>query len=269
MAFPVPKAHDLVLDARTVPGPHPLDAAGVQGGTVQAPPDDSVGLRCGVGDVARELGSWKCLRIGGKGPGVPIPILPLQPIPRDGPAVEPGWSAGLEAPHREPEGPQVRRQKLGRRLPGAPGRIALEPHMGEAVEEGPRAQDHRRRPIPRPGSGPDPRELPALQPQPHHLGLVHLNPRVPLHHPLHVPCVPGPVRLGPARPHRRPLAGVQPPKLNPGGVDGAPHLPPQGVDLPDQVPLAEPPDGGVAGHLAHRVQVHGEEQGPSPQARRG
>ena len=36
------------------------------------------------------------------------------------------------------------------------------------------------------------------------------------------------------------------------------HLAPQGVQLPHQMALAGAADGGVAGHVAHRVQVDGE-----------
>ena len=41
-------------------------------------------------------------------------------------------------------------------------------------------------------------------------------------------------------------------------VGGPGHLAPQGVQLPDQVALAGAADGGVAGHVAHRVQVDGK-----------
>ena len=45
-----------------------------------------------------------------------------------------------------------------------------------------------------------------------------------------------------------------------------PISPPQGVQLPDQVALARAADGGVAGHVSHRVQVDGEADGLQPQS---
>ena len=38
------------------------------------------------------------------------------------------------------------------------------------------------------------------------------------------------------------------------------HGPPEGVDLPGQMSLADAADGGVAAHLAERLYVLGEQQ---------
>ena len=47
------------------------------------------------------------------------------------------------------------------------------------------------------------------------------------------------------------------------------HHPVEGIDLPDQMALAQPADGGIAGHLADGRRVVGEQQGPRATARRG
>ena len=39
------------------------------------------------------------------------------------------------------------------------------------------------------------------------------------------------------------------------------HFAAQGIQLPDQVALAGAADGGVAGHIAHGIQVDGKENG--------
>ena len=88
---------------------------------------------------------------------------------------------------------------------------------------------------------------------------------LPLQGVLHVFLVPPPVRLGPEGPDRRPLALVQEPVLDAARVGGLCHLAPQGVQLPDQMALAGAADGGVAGHVARRVQVDGEHDGLHPQ----
>ena len=75
-----------------------------------------------------------------------------------------------------------------------------------------------------------------------------------LHHLLVLPAV----GLGPQGPYGGPLAPVQHPVLDTGPVGGLCHLAPQGVQLPHQMALAGAADGGVAGHVAHRVQIDGK-----------
>lgn len=43
---------------------------------------------------------------------------------------------------------------------------------------------------------------------------------------------------------------------------GGRAISPPGRPAPDQVALACPPDGGIAGHITHRVQVDGKAQRP-------
>ena len=67
------------------------------------------------------------------------------------------------------------------------------------------------------------------------------------------------VGLGPGAPHRHAPALVEDAEVDPGGVDEAAHGPPQGVQLAHHVALADPPDAGIAAHLADLVEVHGEQ----------
>ena len=53
----------------------------------------------------------------------------------------------------------------------------------------------------------------------------------------------------------------------PGLVDHA-HQPVQGVDLADQMALAQAADGRVAAHLADGLELVGEQQGARAEARR-
>ena len=109
----------------------------------------------------------------------------------------------------------------------------------------------------------------ALRPDLYHLALTDAQVLLPFQGVLHVFLVPPPVCLGPEAPHRRPFALVQQAVLNAARVRGLCHLAPQSVQLPDQVALAGTADGGVAGHIAHRVQVDGEHDGLHPQPRGG
>ena len=49
------------------------------------------------------------------------------------------------------------------------------------------------------------------------------------------------------------------------GVGRAAHLPAQRVDLPHQVALCGAADGGVAGRIAHTIQIGGDQQRLLPQ----
>ena len=82
---------------------------------------------------------------------------------------------------------------------------------------------------------------------------------------LHVFLVAPPVRLGPKGVDRGALAPVQHPVLDAAMVRCQAHFASQGIQLPDQVALAGAADGGVAGHIAHGVQVDGEEDGVQSQ----
>ena len=57
------------------------------------------------------------------------------------------------------------------------------------------------------------------------------------------------VRLRPRPPDGRALGAVEHAELDAGGVGGDAHQPAEGVDLADHLPLGQPADGGVAGHL--------------------
>lgn len=78
-----------------------------------------------------------------------------------------------------------------------------------------------------------------------------------LHHLLVLPGGPP----GPVRTRQRGLAPVEQSVLDAGLVGGRASLPP-GRPGPGQVALACPPDGGIAGHITHRVQVDGKAQRP-------
>ena len=69
--------------------------------------------------------------------------------------------------------------------------------------------------------------------------------------------------------YRRALAQIQHTVLDTGLVRGLCHLAAQGVQLPDQMALAGAADGGVAGHIAHGVHVHGKAEGVHAKACRG
>ena len=77
------------------------------------------------------------------------------------------------------------------------------------------------------------------------------------------------VRLGPRATNGRTLAAIEHPKLNAAGVGDPAHQAVQGIDLPNQMTLAETPDGGIAGHGANGRKTVGDQRRPGAHPRRG
>src|SRR5690606_1674213 len=77
------------------------------------------------------------------------------------------------------------------------------------------------------------------------------------------------VGLGAWPAHGRALPPVEHAELDAAAVDGPPHDTVKGVDLAHQMPLAQPPDGRIAGHLADGVQAMGGKERARAHARGG
>ena len=67
------------------------------------------------------------------------------------------------------------------------------------------------------------------------------------------------IRLRPRTAYGRSFAAVQYAKLDTREVGRSPHQPIERVDFPDEMPLAEPANGGIARHRAHRAEAMGDE----------
>src|SRR3989442_5944872 len=91
-----------------------------------------------------------------------------------------------------------------------------------------------------------------------------LFPSTPLS-PSHPPPVQRAIALGPRRPYRRSLRPIEHAELNRRVVGGTAHDAAERVDLADHGTLRNPPDGGIAAHLADRVEVGSEEKRPCAQ----
>ena len=78
-----------------------------------------------------------------------------------------------------------------------------------------------------------------------------------------------PIGLGARCTHGRPLRAIQNAELNAGFVGGQGHRATQGVDLLDQMSLADPANRRVAAHLSQGFDVVGQQQRPGTHARAG
>ena len=94
-----------------------------------------------------------------------------------------------------------------------------------------------------------------------YLRLPQRQPRLQFQRVLHHLLVFPPVRLSPQGPHGGALAPVQHPVLDARLVRRPRHLAAQRVQLPHQMALGGAADGGVAGHIPHRVKAHRQADG--------
>ncbi len=132
--------------------------------------------------------------------------------------------------------------------------------MHEALEECAGREDHRRRLEDLANLRLDPAHGAALDDQPLDARLPHLQIRRALEHALAARSIRGLVRLRAARTHGRTLARVQKPELDSGLVSRQAHLAAQRVDLPYQMPLADPADRRITRHLPDMVEIEREHQ---------
>ena len=99
------------------------------------------------------------------------------------------------------------------------------------------------------------------------VGLLDADIRLPLQNRLHLGSVLLLIALGPGRPDRRATTGIQQPKLDTHGIGHFTHHAPEGVDLANQVPLGNPPNSRIAGHLRNQVRIHCDHRSPQAHAR--
>lgn len=98
MPLLIRETDDFVLDAGTVPGPHPFDFAAVERRAVEVVQNHPLGFRVGPGDVAIGEIVQRAVRFKGEGNYRVLPRLALQPGKIDAGTEHPGGGAGLEAP---------------------------------------------------------------------------------------------------------------------------------------------------------------------------
>ena len=187
----------------------------------------------------------------------------------DGAPVDAGRRAGLEASDRELALAKLARQRVRGWVAGPASLLILEPHVDASAEEGADGHHHARGLDAGADAGHHAAHRVTLDEQIGDRLLEQREPGRVLQHPADVAAVERAVDLGAGRPHRRALAGVEGPEVNPAMVGGHRHRAAQRVDLLDEVPLADPADGRVAAHLPERLDALGEQQGLGARPGRG
>ena len=266
MAELVREPDDLRFKAGAVPGADALDQAGVHGGPIQILLHDALGLLGGPRQPAHRLIVGRIFRGIGKGHRELIPRLDFHLVEVYRPGVDSGRGAGFKPPQGQSQLPKGVRQRPGSVQPVGAGVLHAVTDDGTALQIGAGGQNGGFHIVHRAGGQHHLPNRAAFCPKLHHLALPHRQVGLAFQGALHPLLVLPAVRLGPEGPDGRAFPEVQQPVLDAAFVGGFGHFAPQGVQLPDQVALAGAADGGVAGHVAHSVQIDGKDDGLQPQA---
>ena len=258
----VGKAGDLVLHRRAIARADALDHAGKHRRAVEPPPDDVVGALVGVGNVAQHL-CGMLFRPAQEGKYRPrrVPRLRLQARVVDAAAIQARRRTGLEAADPQGQFAQPCRERLGGWVAGAAALMLVQANVDASGEKSAGGQHHRPRPEAQPHLRDHAAHPPLFDDEVVHRLLEQGQLGLALQRPAHKGPVQRAVGLGAGGPHRRALAGVERAELDAGMVRRVRHEPAHGIDLADQLALADAPDGRVAAHLPQGFQVVGEQQG--------
>ena len=154
----------------------------------------------------------------------------------------------------------MRAQPDGGRLAGASAGLPLLAAKHGAAEKCPRAQDHR-----------PSRQSRAISEEDAARPLTIENDRRRLARDLHKIVLPRqavldrpaeqlPVGLDARPPHRAAFGAIQHPIMDRGGVGRAADQPVEGIDLADEMPLAQPADGRIAAHRPDGGEIEGHQR---------
>ncbi|MCY1349285.1 hypothetical protein D9M69_354670 [compost metagenome] len=253
---------DLVLDRRAVARADALDHPGIHRRAIQVAGDDLVGARVGVGDPAADLprvlvaraeeGHHRDRRVAGL-------LGHHREVHRT--AVDARWGAGLQAADAQRLLAQALGQGDRRRVAGAAAGIVLQTDVDKSAEEGAGGEHHGFREETQTHLGHYALDLVVLDNQVIAGLLEYPQVRLVLEDFANGGLIENSVRLGAGGAYGRAFAAVQHTELDAAEVGGGRHGAAQGVDLLDQVALADAADGRVAAHLPEGFHVVGQQQG--------
>ena len=209
-----------------------------------------------------------CIRQKRKFLRIVVPVLGLQNPEIDRAGIQPGRSAGLHPPGLEADRSQTlgdaERSGIARPAAGRVG-VAAVHHAAQkgsgGKHDGTRGEFHPHARFYAPYAA-----FPLLHDEEYLRGLILPNIE-PLRVFQHVPPLLAEARLvalGAGAPHSGPLRAVEHAELNGRTVGDDTCHTAQRVDLPHDLPLRHPADGGIAGHVCQLGHIHREQQRPRP-----
>ena len=224
--------------------------------------------RVRVGDVAVDLRRHRAGALKRKHRRALVAGLRLQAAEIDRFSVEPGRCSGLQAPERQPQIRKPIGKAHRRRIAGPAAGSAFRADMDDAAQEGSGGQNHCRRPNARAGAKLDTGDPAQLNNKINNFAFNDREVAALSQFRLHMGPVQPPVTLSPRTLHRRSLAPVQEPELDPGQVGDPAHHAIQRIDLTHQVSLTQPADCRIARHLADAVGAVGHQSASRSHPRR-
>jgi len=140
--------------------------------------------------------------------------------------------------------------------------------MDQAIQESAGGQHHRSGKYLFSARQPDAGHAPVFQDQIFGRRFADFQARDRAQLPLHRRAIKRAIRLGAGPAHSGAFAAVEHAELDAGRVRRPAHQTVQGIDFAHQMALADPTDGGIAGHFPQRVAAMGEKQGAGAGTRR-
>ena len=223
-----------------------MGLAAIDRGLSEVFSNDPVRLGVGPGDTAVHLLTGDPIREERERDRFRVAGLHLEAGPGNRPAVKASRCTGLEPTHLEAGCIETVGKGNGRRLPVAAGGYALVSPKDDPPEEGSGGQHDGFRLVgPAVGQAHAP-HLFHVEHQVIHGTLDDVEVGVVSENALRGFPIEGAVDLSPGAAHRGSLGPVQHPELDSGSVGHPAHDAIEGIDLPDDVSLAETPDGRIA-----------------------
>ena len=195
-------------------------------------------------------------------------MLRREPRKVDAAPVDARRCARFQAPLRQLELLEPRRQRDRRRITRAAGRVVFEPHMHPSVEKRAGRQHHRTRMEANAHLRHNPCHSITFDDQVIAGALKNLQVRLVLQPPADRRAVQHAIGLSTGGAHGRALGAVEDAELDARLISGRRHRTAQRIKLLDQVSLADAADRRVAAHLPERLDVVREQQGGAAHARR-
>ena len=268
MSLTVAKADNLVLDGGAVTWPPALDLAGIHRRPMDILPNNGMGRGRCARYGALNLPVCDPLGEGGKRFRWVIPRLHFQHRPVDCRAVESRRGAGLQPAKRKTGALQRPRKPRGGRLADPTSRNFALADVNKPTEKSAGRQHDCGR-----------IEAAAVS-QPHagdaivaeqivDFALDDCEILLVMQRVLHRRRVKLPVSLGARTAHSRPLTAIEHTELNAGGIGDSAHQAIQRINLAHQMPLAEPANGGIAGHRADGGEPLRDQRGTRAHPRSG
>ena len=261
----VGKADNFRLNAGAVAGADTGDGAVIHGAAVEILPDDAVGFLVGIGEIAdggvvHLVGGAEGERFYGLVPGLQFHFGKINASP-----VDPGRGAGFEPPQGKPQLAQpVGKADAGVHSVRAGGNNAFTGDNG-AVQIGAGGDHHGTGGVAGAQLGDHALHMTVFYLNVHNLRLLEFQMLLLFQGALHIHLISLAICLGAQGMDGGTLAPVEHPILNAAGIGGHTHFAAQSVQLPHQMPLAGAANGGIAGHIAHGVQIDGKQNGVQSQ----